>query len=510
MASQTHVLSLLRKEVQQILADKSVLVVAFILPILLVLLYGTGLRLDVKPVSVALVSPHMEDVVSKEIAFAFSGSPYFNLYQVNNALDAQELLRTHEIDAYVLLPNNLAQSIYHREIQVMIVLNGSNSSLATQARSFIESVLSSSVSLEGLNRQVSYLNFAPAINVMAAQESSAVLSLDDNSTTSARSTISNASSGASSGANANTSTMQALASPTMGFSSEQNTSTASATNITAAAISASTGAAYSTNKATVGSSMGSTASAEFSALSASHSASASLSISSSAAAYKPISITTRNWFNEANESTWYLMAGQLISAITLMSAFMSSIVIAREFERGTLIGLKATNVTAGEILISKFLAYYGLSLLGSSCAILFALIFYELPFRGSALLFILTIMVYLYAIVMLALCLSVGTQNQFLSTQYAIIVSFLPSILLSGAVFDLRSIPAAISYIAYMLPPTYAVNSAKICLLSGGSTDILLRNLLILAGFALLLHVLCYRLLQRHFKRASLKPPLSL
>lgn len=497
MASQTHVLSLLRKEVQQILADKSVLVVAFILPILLVLLYGTGLRLDVKPVSVALVSPHMEDVVSKEIAFVFSGSPYFNLYQVNNALDAQELMRTHEIDAYVLLPNNLAQSIYHREIQVMIVLNGSNSVLATQARSFIESVLSSSVSLEGLNRQVSYLNFAPAINVMAAQESSAVLTMDDNSTTSA-------SIGAST--NTSTSTMQALAaSPSMAFSSAQDTSTASATNITTAAISASTGGAYSTNSATVGSSMGSTSSA---ALSASQSATASSSISSSAAAYKPISITTRNWFNEANESTWYLMAGQLISAITLMSAFMSSIVIAREFERGTLIGLKATNVTAGEILISKFLAYYGLSLLGSSCAILFALIFYELPFRGSALLFILTIMVYLYAIVMLALCLSVGTQNQFLSTQYAIIVSFLPSILLSGAVFDLRSIPAAISYIAYMLPPTYAVNSAKICLLSGGSTDILLRNLLILAGFALLLHVLCYRLLKRHFKRASLKPPL--
>lgn len=498
MASQTHVLSLLRKEVQQILADKSVLVVAFILPILLVLLYGTGLRLDVKPVSVALVSPHMEDVVSKEIAFAFSGSPYFNLYQVNNALDAQELMRTHEIDAYVLLPNNLAQSIYHREIQVMIVLNGSNSVLATQARSFIESVLSSSVSLEGLNRQVSYLNFAPSINVMAAQESSAVLTMDDNSTTSA-----------SIGASTSTSTMQALAaSPSMAFSSAQDTSTASATNITTAAISASTGGAYSTNSATVGSSMGSTSSASLSALSAGTSATASSSISSSAAAYKPISITTRNWFNEANESTWYLMAGQLISAITLMSAFMSSIVIAREFERGTLIGLKATNVTAGEILISKFLAYYGLSLLGSSCAILFALIFYELPFRGSALLFILTIMVYLYAIVMLALCLSVGTQNQFLSTQYAIIVSFLPSILLSGAVFDLRSIPAAISYIAYMLPPTYAVNSAKICLLSGGSTDILLRNLLILAGFALLLHVLCYRLLKRHFKRASLKPPL--
>ncbi len=75
--NKTLVMALIAKEVQQIRADKSVLIVVFILPILLVLLYGSGLRLDVKPVSVALVSPQMENVISKEIAFTLAGSEYF-------------------------------------------------------------------------------------------------------------------------------------------------------------------------------------------------------------------------------------------------------------------------------------------------------------------------------------------------------------------------------------------------------------------------------------------------
>ena len=114
--NKTHVMALIAKEVQQIRADKSVLIVVFILPILLVLLYGSGLRLDVKPVSVALVSPQMENVISKEIAFTLAGSEYFEFTQVNNAIEARELMKRHEIDAYILLPSNLEQSIYHQDI----------------------------------------------------------------------------------------------------------------------------------------------------------------------------------------------------------------------------------------------------------------------------------------------------------------------------------------------------------------------------------------------------------
>lgn len=459
--NKAHVLALLAKEVQQIRADKSVLLVAFILPLLLVLLYGSGLRLDVKPVRVALVSSQMDDVISKEIAFALAGSEYFTLRQVNNANDAGELLYRHEIDAYVLLPSNLAQSIYHRDIQVQIVINGSSAPLANLARNYLEALIQSSVTLKGLSRQVSYLTYSPSIN----------LSLMQNNTYQSPLSTSNAPMGAATATGA----------------------AAGATNSGAIATHDNNDASLSST-ALAGSSLDSAAAATAAAAEA-------LLSASSARGYKNIEVENRNWFNESNESTWYMMAGQLIGTITMMAAFMSAIVIAREFERGTLLGLKATHVSAGEVLLSKFIVYYALSCLGASLAILFALIFYQLPFRGSVLLYILSTMVYLYVIVMMAFVISAATQSQFLSSQYCIILSFLPSILLSGAVFDLRSIPEIIGYIAHLLPPTYAVSSSKICILSGGNVDILLRNTLILLCFGLLFHFCAYKLLQKQFTR---------
>lgn len=460
-----HVLALIGKEIQQIRADKSVLLVAFVLPILLVLLYGSGLRLDVKPVKVALVSPHMENVVSKEIAFALAGSEYFEFSQVSNAIEARTLLQRHDIDAYVLLPSNLEQSIYHNDIQVMIVINGSSAPLATLARTYLEAVLQSSTSLKGLSRQVSYLSLGPAINLSAQQESTYQNPLSSSSTM----------------------LSSTATSPMTGTSSMMGQSTGSTMGAEASDGMAAAGVAANSVASAVASSTAST--------------SAALASAGSGNYYQPIQIENRNWFNESNESTWYMMAGQLIGTITMMAAFMSAIVIAREFERGTILGLKATHVSAGEVLLSKFVAYYTLSCLGTALATLFALIFYQLPFRGSVLLFILTNMVYLYVIVMMAFVISVGTQNQFLSSQYSIILSFLPSIMLSGAVFDLRSIPTVIGYIAHLLPPTYAVSSSKICILSGGNEDILVRNILILVGFGILFHWAAYKLLARQFKR---------
>lgn len=195
------------------------------------------------------------------------------------------------------------------------------------------------------------------------------------------------------------------------------------------------------------------------------------------------------------------MAGQLVAVVTLMSAFMTSIVIAREFERGTMDGLLSTNCTALEFLLSKIIPYYILSIMGATLALLTAFILYDLPFRGSFALFVLTILVYLYLTLLIGLIISAVTQNQFLSSEYAVIVSFLPSILLSGALFDLRSIPYIINIIAHFLPPVYAVESFKICILSGGSGDIVATNLLILAVYSALLTVLCYKVVANHFKR---------
>lgn len=392
MLKLSHVRALLTKEVRQILSDKSVLIVAFVIPLLLVVLYGSGLRMDIKPVRVALVSSSYNDTITRELAFALSGSSYFELNTVNNEIDAKKLLEKHEIDAYISLPSNLAQSAYHLPVTVMITINGVDAQKANLSRGYIETVLMTVLQNKQLTRQVQYLKSVNEQDIAASGNYSA-------------------------------------------------------------------------------------------------------------ASFKEVSISSRNWFNESNNSTWYLMAGQLIGIITLMSAFMSSIVIAREFERGTMLGVLATNVTALELLVSKIIPYYVLSLLGGSLAILTALIFYDLPFRGSVGFYIATMMIYMYVTVLLGLLISAITQNQFLSSEYAIILSFLPSILLSGALFDLRSIPSFINNIAHLFPPTYAVSSSKICMLSGGSYPELIQNFLILVLFAIVFTGLCYFVLSRHFKR---------
>ena len=390
----SHIQALVFKELKQILADKSVLIVAFVIPLLLVVLYGAGMRMDVKPVAIALVTDKIDDPISKEIAFAIAGSDYFELSTVNNELDAQKMLLDHDIAAYIVVPPNLSQRALHHKGSIMITLNGSDSQAATAAKSYLEALVLSGPALKGVSRQVSYIRSMNAQNAQA------------------------------SGSLAN-------------------------------------------------------------------------------AAYKEVQITTRNWFNEANTSTWYLLSGQLVGVVTLMSAFMCSIVIAREFERGTITGLKATNINAAEFLISKIVPYYLLSILGAVFAILSAMLMYNLPFRGSAILFILTMAVYLYVSVMLGLLISAIAKNQFLASEFAIILSFLPSILLSGAVFDLR----AIAFIAHLFPPTYAVESAKICFLSGGSEDIIFKNLFIMLIFATILSGACYLVLHGEFKRT---PPTKL
>lgn len=393
----SHIQALVFKELKQILADKSVLIVAFVIPLLLVVLYGAGMRMDVKPVAVALVTDKIDDPISKEISFAIAGSDYFELSTVNNELDAQKMLLDHDIAAYIVVPPNLSQRALHHKGSIMITLNGSDSQAATAAKSYLEALVLSGPALKGVSRQVSYIR---SINAQNAQASGSLAN----------------------------------------------------------------------------------------------------------AAYKEVQITTRNWFNEANTSTWYLLSGQLVGVVTLMSAFMCSIVIAREFERGTITGLKATNINAAEFLISKIVPYYLLSILGAVFAILSAMLMYNLPFRGSAILFILTMAVYLYVSVMLGLLISAIAKNQFLASEFAIILSFLPSILLSGAVFDLRAIAPAISFIAHLFPPTYAVESAKICFLSGGSEDIIFKNLFIMLIFAAILSGACYLVLHGEFKRTPPTP----
>ena len=184
----------------------------------------------------------------------------------------------------------------------------------------------------------------------------------------------------------------------------------------------------------------------------------------------------------------------------LVGSFLTSLVVAREWERGTAPALLATPARSMEILAAKLLPSVLLALSGHAVALSAALAAFSLPIRGGvaalALFFILTQTL----ACAFGLWLSALLKQQFLANQYALIGSFLPALMLSGFIFDLRSVPEAIGWIGRLMPTTYAVDAFKICFLSGGSSARLIEDALVLSGFTLLFGALALSALSRSRK----------
>lgn len=197
-----------------------------------------------------------------------------------------------------------------------------------------------------------------------------------------------------------------------------------------------------------------------------------------------VAVVTRAWFNEANTSSWYLVPGLIVVVMTLVGSFLTSLVVAREWERGTMASLVVTPARPVEILLSKLLPYAAVAAAGFAACIVTAVFLFAVPIRGSLLMLTTTSLVYGFWALTFGLFLSALVRNQFLANQYAIIGSFLPAMVLSGFIFDLRSVPVWISAVGHLMPPTYAIESLKILFLSGGADDIVFKNLLILSGWA--------------------------
>ena len=200
----------------------------------------------------------------------------------------------------------------------------------------------------------------------------------------------------------------------------------------------------------------------------------------------PVTLIPRMWFNDAGTSGWYLVPGILVLVLAIAGGFLASLVIAREHERGTMDSLMVTPVTAPEILLSKFLPYFLISVGGYVICLVLGVRMFALPLRGSLLMLALTALAYACWSVMLGLFLSAKLRSQFLANEVVIVANFLPTMMLSGFLFDLRSVPEWIAAVGYLLPPTYALQSFKICFLSGGSDATLLRNLAVIAAWTAL------------------------
>jgi len=200
-----------------------------------------------------------------------------------------------------------------------------------------------------------------------------------------------------------------------------------------------------------------------------------------------VAVESRMWFNAANTSTWYLVPGLIVLIMTLVGAFLTALVMAREWERGTLEALFVTPVHPVEILLAKIIPYFCVGMLGLTLCLLAARFLFAVPMEGSLLVIVFASMLYLFVAVGMGLVISSVTKNQFLASQVALLSSFMPSLMLSGFLFDLRNVPLAIQIIGKILPATYFMELIKTLFLAGNVWPLILRNCAILACYAVLL-----------------------
>ncbi|BDQ33090.1 ABC transporter permease [Pseudodesulfovibrio portus] len=193
-----------------------------------------------------------------------------------------------------------------------------------------------------------------------------------------------------------------------------------------------------------------------------------------------VTLEPRYWFNPTTISRNYLIPGSISVVMTIIGALLTSLVVAREWERGTMEALLATPVRKSELLLSKTLPYYVLAMTAMTICVLIAIFIMDVPFRGSIPAMFLASSLFLGSSLGLGLLLSTLTRNQFNAAQAALNAAFLPAVLLSGLIFEIASMPAVIQAVTYLIPARYFVKALQTLFQAGDVAAILVPNLLFL------------------------------
>lgn len=211
----------------------------------------------------------------------------------------------------------------------------------------------------------------------------------------------------------------------------------------------------------------------------------------------PVTVQSRMWFNEANESRYFLVPGLVVLIMTLIGALLTSLVMAREWERGTLEALFVSPVRPDEIILGKTIPYFALGMAGFVLCLLAAKFLFQVPFRGSLAVLTGGSMLYLLVALALGLLISSAVKNQFVASQITLLVTFLPAVMLSGFLFDLRSMPAAVRLMTYLLPARYYVALLQTIFLAGDVWAVILPNAAVLAAMVIVLMGLTRRVTRK-------------
>ena len=204
-------------------------------------------------------------------------------------------------------------------------------------------------------------------------------------------------------------------------------------------------------------------------------------------------LQTRTWYNEELESSAFIVPGVLALVMSVIGAFLTSLTIAREWERGSMEQLVSTPVTALEIMLGKLVPYFVIGMFDVIVSALLAIYWFHVPFRGSFATLLLSSALFMIVVLSLGFLISVVTKSQLAASQIALIVTFLPAFLLSGFLYSIEQMPTVLQFITRVLPARYYVSVLKKIFLKGTSTQLLYVDLIPLAVFALILGLLATR-----------------
>lgn len=210
-----------------------------------------------------------------------------------------------------------------------------------------------------------------------------------------------------------------------------------------------------------------------------------------------IVMTPRYWFNPSAESRNFLIPGSITVIMTVVGALLTSLVVAREWERGTMEALLASPVSRAELLLSKVLPYYALGMISLLMCVAAARWMLGVPFRGSLLGLWIVGSFFLLSVLGIGLAISTATRNQFNAAQAALNAAFLPAMMLSGFVYEISSMPTFLRGVTHAIPARYFVSSIQTLFQAGDLWSVLWPDILFLAAAATFFLGLTARLTHR-------------
>jgi len=209
-----------------------------------------------------------------------------------------------------------------------------------------------------------------------------------------------------------------------------------------------------------------------------------------AASEPPIELRTWVFYNPELRSSNFLIPGLTAVILMMLSALLTALTVAREWERGTMEGLIASPLRPAELMLGKILPYVAIGMVDVVFIILMAVYWFRVPLRGSVPLLLGSSAIFLLGALGIGLFLSAATKSQQVAFQLSILATMLPSLLLSGFFYPIENMPPALQLVTYAVPARYFLVVIRGIFLKGVGLAVLWRELLFLTAFAILMLVL--------------------